>query len=70
MYNIHFDSDLFLYTRNLYLCSSALNSQRLLCSEKASVKYIKAFWYTNLYVTIIYIVEIFLKFLFILVQNK
>ena len=43
------ESDLFLYVRNLYNeFSLALNSQRLLCSQKAgSYVRIKAFWYTN-----------------------
>ena len=32
------------------MCSSAMNSQRLLCSQKAGVKcfYIKAFWYYDI----------------------
>ena len=49
LHNIYFDSDLFLYTRDLKtefwiqnyllnLCSITVNSQRSLCSQKAGLK--------------------------------
>ena len=43
----------------LNLCSSSVNSQRLLCSQKARVKCtsIKAFWYTKYLNYSIYVIQ-------------